>query len=98
MVLGNRLRHLRESKGLSHRELGKLTGDSSSFLMRVESGHAIPSMETIERWAKALGVSVDLLFYDGGQPALPNLPNRLRAEDIAAPSLRKAHDIPGKMD
>ena len=98
MVLGNRLRHLRECKGFSHSELGKLSGESASLLMRVESGHAIPSMEGLERLAQALGVSVDLLFSERSAPALPNLCDRLKAEDLVASSLRKAHDSPGKID
>jgi len=91
MVLGNRLRHLRESKGLSHRELGNLTGDSASLLMRVESGHAIPPMETLERWAVALGVAVSALFFEGDASQLRDSPCRLKAEDLISLSLKRVH-------
>ena len=44
----------------------------------------VPSVETLEKFARALDVPMYQLFYDGkNPPKLPNLPKRKSAEDIA---------------
>jgi len=50
----------------------------------VENGHTVPTVETIEKFARALEVPIYQLFYDGDKPPeLPNLPKRKSAADIA---------------
>jgi transcriptional regulator with XRE-family HTH domain len=50
----------------------------------VENGHTVPSVETLEKFARALEVPMYQLFYDGEEPPkLRNLPERKSAEDIA---------------
>jgi hypothetical protein len=50
----------------------------------VENGHTVPAIETMEKMARALEVPLYQLFYDGEEPpALPNLPKRRTADDIA---------------
>ena len=50
---------------------------------RVENGHTVPSIETLEKLARALEIPLYQLFYDGEDPpTLPNLPMRRTAEDI----------------
>lgn len=83
MLLGDRLRALRDTKQTTLRQIAQKSGLPQSFLLRVENGHAVPDMDQLERWAAALDVSVHELFCDGHNPPLPqNLRDRLSADDI----------------
>ncbi len=84
MVIGDRLRMLREEKKFSQGEIEKRIGLLRSYISRVENGHTVPAVETLEKFARALEVPLYQLFYDGEQlPKLPNLPKRKSADDIA---------------
>lgn len=84
MVIGERLRALRETKSLSQGEIEKRTGLLRCYISRVENGHTVPSIETLEKLARALEVPLYQLFYDGEQPPeLPNLPERKTADELA---------------
>lgn len=83
MIISDRLRLLREEKQLSQGDIEKRTGLLRCYISRVENGHTVPSIETLEKLARALEVPLYQLFYDGNQPPkLPNLPKRKSAEDI----------------
>jgi transcriptional regulator with XRE-family HTH domain len=84
MIIGDRLRALREEKKLSQGDIEKRTGLLRCYISRVENGHTVPAIETLEKMARALEVPLYQLFYDGEEPpALPNLPKRRSADDIA---------------
>jgi transcriptional regulator with XRE-family HTH domain len=84
MVIGDRLRMLRETKKYSQGEIEKRTGLLRCYISRVENGHTVPAIETLEKFARALEVPMYELFYDGEEPPnLPNLPKRKTGEDIA---------------
>ena len=84
MIIGDRLRALREEKKLSQGDVEKRTGLLRCYISRVENGHTVPAVETLEKFARALEVPMYQLFYDGEEPPkLPNLPNRKTADDIA---------------
>jgi transcriptional regulator with XRE-family HTH domain len=84
MVIGDRLRELREQKKFSQGEIEKRTGLLRCYISRVENGHTVPAVETLEKFARALEVPLYQLFYDGERPPkLPNLPKRKSADDIA---------------
>jgi transcriptional regulator with XRE-family HTH domain len=68
MIIGERLRELREQKKLPQREIENRSGLQRAYLSRVENGHTVPSIETLEKWAKALEVPIYQLFYDGPEP------------------------------
>ena len=52
-------------------------------MSRVEHGHTVPSVETLEKMARALEIPMYKLFYDSEEPPkLPNLLKRNSAEDI----------------
>src|SRR5882672_4506455 len=83
MIIGERLRELREEKKFSQGEIEKRTGLLRCYISRVENGHTVPAVETLEKFAHALEVPMDQLFYDGEEPPkLPNLPKRKTANDI----------------
>jgi transcriptional regulator with XRE-family HTH domain len=77
MVIGNRLRELREAKHLSQGDIEQRTGLFRCYISRVENGHTVPSIETLEKMARALEVPMYQLFYDGEQP--PKVPSALKA-------------------
>jgi transcriptional regulator with XRE-family HTH domain len=84
MIIGERLRALREEKKLSQGDIEKRTGLFRCYVSRVENNHAIPAIETIEKFARALEVPMYQLFYDGEEPPkLPNLPKRRSSDDTA---------------
>jgi len=83
MVVGERLRTLREEKKFSQGEIEKRTGLLRCYVSRVENGHTIPAVETLEKFARALEVPMYQLFYEGEEPPkLPNLPKRKTVDDI----------------
>jgi transcriptional regulator with XRE-family HTH domain len=84
MIIGDRLRALREEKKLSQGDIEKRTGLLRCYISRVENGHTVPAIETLEKMARALEVPLYQLFYDGeAPPDLPNLPKRKTADEIA---------------
>ncbi len=68
MVIGDRLRELREEKKLSQGHIEKRTGLLRCYISRVENGHTVPSVGTLEKMALALEVPLYKLFYDGDTP------------------------------
>ncbi len=84
MLLGDRLRALREAKNLSQGDIEKRSGLKRAYVSRVEHGHTVPSVETLEKFARALEVPLYQLFYEGEEPPkLPYLPKRKTTEEIA---------------
>ena len=83
MIIGDRLRELREEKKLSQGDIEKRTGLLRCYISRVENGHTVPAIETLEKLARALEVPLYQLFYDGEEPPkLPNLLKRKTTDDI----------------
>jgi transcriptional regulator with XRE-family HTH domain len=83
MIIGDRLREMREEKKLSQGDIEKRTGLLRCYVSRVENGHTVPAIETLEKMARALEVPLYQLFYDGEQPPkLPNLPRRKSSDEI----------------
>lgn len=84
MIIGERIRALREKKGLSQGQVEKRSGLLRCYLSRVENGHTVPSIETLERLARALDAPLYEFFYEGdGPPELANLPGRQTADQVA---------------
>ncbi|MDE3181066.1 MAG: helix-turn-helix transcriptional regulator [Acidobacteriota bacterium] len=84
MVIGERIKTLREQKGLSQGDIEKSSGLLRCYISRVEHGHTVPSLETLERFAAALDVPLYRLFYFGDNPpATPHLAERKSLEDLA---------------
>lgn len=83
MVIGHRLRKLREQNNLSQGDIEKRTGLLRCYISRVENGHTVPSLETLERLASALDVPLYQLFYEGDEPpVMPNLSSRQSSEEL----------------
>ena len=56
MLIGQKLREIREAKKLSQVEISEATGRGQPYVSRVENGHTIPGVETLEKWASALKI------------------------------------------
>ena len=68
MIIGERLRELREEKKLSQGDIEKRTGLLRCYISRVENGHTVPAVETLEKMARALEVPLYQLMYNGDEP------------------------------
>ena len=83
-MIGERLREIREVKKLSQGDIEKRTGLLRCYVSRVENGHTVPAIETLEKMARALEVPVYQLFYEGEEPPkVPNLLKRKLSNDTA---------------
>ena len=75
MIIGERLQLIREEKKLSQGDIQSRTGLLRCYVSRVENGHTIPSLETLEKFARALETPLYRLFYEGTEiPDLPSTP------------------------
>lgn len=73
MVIGERLRELREQKKMSQGDVENKTGLLRCYISRVENGYTVPSVPTLEKLARAFEVPMYRLFYDGEKP--PKVPS-----------------------
>src|SRR5262245_35672030 len=63
ILLGRRIAVLRAEVGITQEKLAWEAGlESKGYLSRIESGQRLPSLETLERLARRLGVEVRDLF------------------------------------
>jgi len=84
MLISDRIRAIREAKHLSQGDIEGRCGLLRVYISRVENGHTIPSVDTLEKLARALEVPLYQLFYDGKEPPkLSKLPKRAMAAEIA---------------
>ena len=71
MVIADRLRALRDEKHLTQGDIEKRTGLFRCYISRIENGHTVPAIETLEKFARALEVPLYQIFYDGEKPTVP---------------------------
>src|SRR6202158_143628 len=68
VIVGDQLRAMRVQKELSQGDIEKRTGLLRCYISRVENGHTVPSVETLEKFARALEMPLYQLLYDGEEP------------------------------
>jgi transcriptional regulator with XRE-family HTH domain len=73
MVIGEKLKVLRTQKNLSKGDMEKRTGLLRCYISRVENGHIIPSVDTLEKMARALEIPMYWLFTDDARVKKPNI-------------------------
>lgn len=67
-VLGQRIRHYRITKGLSQEKLAEFSGCHHTYIGQIERGEKNATIESIEKIAMALNISLSKLFEQlGGQ-------------------------------
>jgi transcriptional regulator with XRE-family HTH domain len=93
MLIGTRLRQLREQKQLSQGDIEERTGLLRCYVSRVENGHTVPSLETLERFAGVLDVPLYQLFFTGDEaPPTPNLTPRRTLDELTGDNGDKGID------
>jgi transcriptional regulator with XRE-family HTH domain len=73
MEIGARLRELRLAKNLSQGDIQNRTGLFRCYTSRVEHGHTVPTVETLEKYAHALEIPLYRLFTDENSVRVPKL-------------------------
>jgi transcriptional regulator with XRE-family HTH domain len=81
MIIGDRLREMREQKNLSQGDIERRTGLLRCYISRVENGHTVPAIETLEKMARALEVPLYQLFYEGENPPKPSELPKTKPQD-----------------
>jgi len=74
MVIGEKLKTLRKQKNMSQGDIEKRTGLLRCYISRVENGHTVPSVDTLEKMAQALEVPMYRLFTDDAHVKMSNIP------------------------
>ena len=74
MVIGEKLKTLRTQKKLSQGDMEKRSGLLRCYISRVENGHTVPTVDTLEKMARALEVPMYRLFTDDKHVKAPNIP------------------------
>ena len=101
MDIGERIRLLREAKKLSQGDIEQRTGLIRCYISRVENGHTVPNITTLERLAKALEIPLHHLLYEGDKPpkalAPPDTSGEWGSVGKDARYLRKLRKQLGKM-
>jgi transcriptional regulator with XRE-family HTH domain len=76
MVVGERLKALRAAKNFSQGDIEKRTGLLRCYISRVENDHTVPSLETLEKFARAFDVPLYQMFYEGTETLPPPKPKK----------------------
>ena len=77
LMIGERPRSIRESKNLSQGDIERRTGLIRCYTSRVENGHTVPSIDTLQKYAQALEIPLYQLFYDGEEA-----PKKIKGLDL----------------
>ena len=88
MDVGQKVKLLREQKKMSQGDIEKRTGLRRCYISRVENGHTVPSVDTLEKMARALEVPMYRLFTDDDHVKKPNIP----AEFVPSRAVRSKQD------
>ncbi len=64
MNVAQRLKYLREKRGITTNKLANLAGISQSHLREIELGQRNPTVETLSYFCEALGVSLEEFFHE----------------------------------
>jgi len=104
--IGETIRNYRLQKGMSQGDIEKRTGLLRCYLSRVENGHTVPAIETLEKLARALEMPLYQLLYDGDQPPRQDVPaawtesgsNAWGSTGKDLRFMRKLRHLLGKMD
>jgi len=97
MDIGSRLRKLRNAKRYSQGDIEKRSGLLRCYLSRVECGYTEPKIGTLEKWAKALGLKLYQLFYQGkGEPVAPKVAEPTRRKMREGALLNLLQRMPGR--
>ncbi|MGB7230521.1 MAG: helix-turn-helix transcriptional regulator [Candidatus Acidiferrum sp.] len=83
MLIGDRLRELRLQKKFSQTDVEDRSGMQRAYISQVENNHKTPTVETLERFARALEIPVYRFFHEGEKPPEPPIHPRILAGERA---------------
>jgi transcriptional regulator with XRE-family HTH domain len=71
MLIGQRLRDIREEENLSQGDIADATAFVRPYISRIENGHTVPGVETLEKWARTLGCPSISFYHEAEEPPEP---------------------------
>ncbi|MFT9848474.1 helix-turn-helix domain-containing protein [Aneurinibacillus sp. REN35] len=89
MQIGDKLRSLRKSKGLTTSELADMVSVSQSYISRFENNRAVPDVDMLARILEALGTNI-ASFFANDDSLPPELDKLLKTAKKLTPSQIKA--------
>ncbi|HET9131070.1 MAG TPA: helix-turn-helix transcriptional regulator [Terriglobia bacterium] len=78
---------------MSQGDIEKRTDLIRCYVSRVENGHTVPSLETLEKFAKAMGISLAQLFTSNGEEPQPIAALKVKFKGEGALTRSKEHAI-----
>lgn len=94
-VVARNLRRFREERQLSLGELSRRSGLAKQTIASVESSGSNPTVETLERLADALGVSIRALLTELGSEIIVNSGDDIRWQSAGTLSVRHLDQVFG---
>lgn len=91
--LGERVRRLRNQRGMSRKALATHARVSERYLAQLEAGIGNCSIVLLRRIARAIGLPVTQLVHDGAEPTLDLVLLTQFLERLPAPTLSKAREL-----
>ena len=76
------LRKYRNYRGITQAKLAELCDKDTSYIGQIEIGARFPSMELIEKIAKALQIKPYLFFLDDSDEGMEQIPPLVKADGI----------------
>jgi transcriptional regulator with XRE-family HTH domain len=93
MDIGERLRALRKAAGLSHKDSERRCGLLGCYTSRVEHGHTVPTLATLEKYAKVLGIEVWQLLSEENQPIALKVSPKVSNQDPLAGLSKRGREL-----
>jgi transcriptional regulator with XRE-family HTH domain len=93
MQIGQRLKALRDEKNFSQGDIEKATGLLRCYVSRVENGHTVPNVETLEKWARALDMPLYKVMYEGDEPPKPRKLGKQGDQGLWGHSKKEASEL-----
>jgi transcriptional regulator with XRE-family HTH domain len=90
MFIGLRIRQLRQQKGLSQGDIERKTDMVRCYVSRIENGHSVPRLDTLQKLAAAMDVPLYQFFYEEQKPTRRRIAPVLTAA-VDGPFARKLH-------
>ena len=92
--LGERVRMLRNQRGMTRKALARHAKVSERYLAQLEAGLGNGSIVLLRRISRAIGLPVTQLVHEGSEPALDFVLLNQFLERLSPPALAEARDLP----
>jgi transcriptional regulator with XRE-family HTH domain len=89
MNVGSNIRRIRQNARLSQEELAEAAGINRTYLSQLENGHSSPTLDVLERIARALDVPISALIADSRAAHEPQPLYETASDEIIYPGLRE---------